>query len=72
MIAQYLVESGFTFLTNQNALNVTHVHERAISDAVDISKNLAAQMIPMEQRPYYASWFDRDEPIDHKKEGGNE
>ena len=61
LIAQYLIESGFTYLRRHKADLVTEIHEQTINHALDISRLLAAHFAPENERRWYSSWFDKEE-----------
>lgn len=61
LIAQYLVESGFTYLRRHQSTLVTEIHEQTINHALDISRLLAAQFAPENKRRWHSSWFDEEE-----------
>jgi len=60
-IAQYMIESGFTYLKRMQSNLVTEVHEQTINHALDISRLLAAHFASENKRRWYGSWFDEEE-----------
>jgi hypothetical protein len=55
LIAQYFIESGFRYLTFTNPYYPQYA-QRIVEDAVDLSRNFAAMLIPEKERPYYGPW----------------
>ena len=61
LIAQYLIESGFTYLRRHKSNLVTEIHEQIINHSLDISRLLASNFAPEKERLWYSSWFDGEE-----------
>lgn len=60
LIAQYLIESGFTYLTRHKDNLVTEIHEQTVNHALDISRLLAAHFASENKRRWYSSWLDEE------------
>lgn len=67
-IAQYLVESGFTYLVRHKAHLLSKSHQDVIDRAIDVSRLLEANFSPDNQRRYYSSVFENSEPSKKEEE----
>lgn len=54
-IAQLFVETGFYYLQYNNRTFVTSSQEREIDDAINLSKQFTALLLPEPERRYYLS-----------------
>ena len=61
LIAQYLIESGFTSLMRHKQDLVTEIHEQTINHSLDISRLLAAHFESEDKRRWYSSSWDTEE-----------
>ena len=67
IIAQYMIDVGFSYLERINPHYIGKLAYRVIDDAKEVSRYLTAISLPDEERELFGTWLEQSEPSDNSE-----